>query len=64
MRMSDTIKNFFDRVSGKEKEEKEKKIDILREIVNRNKIKNSSDCRIDDVVASIKKWNVKHDLYL
>ena len=62
--MSDTIKNFFDRVSGKEKEEKEKKIDILREIVNRNKIKNSSDGRIDAVVASTKKWNVKHDLYL
>lgn len=62
--MSDTIKNLFDKVSGREKEEKEKKINILREIVNRNKIKNSSDYTIDDVVASSEAWNVKHDLYV
>lgn len=62
--MADAVKNFLDKVSGREKEEKEKKITILREAVNRNKIKNSSDCTIDDVVASSETWNVKHDLYV
>ncbi|MCM1123412.1 MAG: hypothetical protein NC416_12590 [Eubacterium sp.] len=62
--MADTIKNFLDKVSGREKEERKKKIGILKEVVGRNKIKNSSEYTIDDVVASSKAWNVKHDLYI
>lgn len=59
--MSSVLKNFFNKASGKDVE---RKIDIFSSLVERNKIINSGDSSIDDVVAFAKNQKLKHDLYL
>lgn len=58
--MSGIFKRLLDKASGKEEE---RKVDILSNIVERNKIKNSGGFDINEVVAFARKQNIKHTIY-
>lgn len=59
--MPDILKNLFDKASGRDEE---REVDILSEVVERNKIKNSGGVDINDVVAFAKLQNIKHNIYI